>query len=1083
VLWASLAWAGTVGTISGKVTDAATGQPLPGVNVYLPQLQIGAITDEEGEFIIDNVPVGLHIIEFRMVGYATVRMKNVRVIMDQTTPLSVRMRTQVIQGQEVEVTAQRPLVEKDVTLKKTIRSEEEIRNLPTRDLSEMLTLESGFVQIKSSKYGIPGFEDRGIEQIHVRGGRSGEIGYTIDGMYIENPIYGGIGKGTRLNKYAVKELEVQTGVFSAEYGDAMSSIVNNITMTGGSKYEGRFTIERSNLGALSAPQDQLRDYQKYIGALGGPLIPGSDKITFYVSADYTTQAYRVLKFDDKVYLPNDPGNRVNRANKVNWLDRYSGWRKFGFDRTFDIFSKLHWRIDNHRQLNLSYWYVDSHFMTYSRVYQFYEEGKNVNRKWSERWALEFRDQINPKLYYTIRLSRFTQQMKIGVRNGDMDGDGYPDWVEYKIGTEARGVHNGVDYHGECDIPYENGERYGPGAEVENNTDKPIELESWGPGCLRTQVVYYERKPEYVGTSQFDTSYVISIPHGGAIIIEPYDKIRIRDKFLEEVVDEAGNVISSKSYSNGYLINPLDSLEYYDKRGNRHMWHYGDPLTEYLAQGQYTEWSPMLFPDSTYNLYSSPPPTMTAEEIQAMRDSLYYIFFYEYFSAGADRYRHWTKSVTDEVKFDITWRASKHHQLRTGVDFKRHLITFDETQLPWLARPYGETYGLPGTVERKNGWEAFLYGTGEKMPLEIGAYIKDKLEYPWMTVNIGLRVDLQNPEDSTWADPRNPASGLVPSKWKVLWSPRIGISHVITDKATFTFGYGKFYQNPTYRNVYLNNARDLTTPLPIVGNANMQAQKVSSYEFGLNLQFADYWRLGLVGWSKDYSDLAATERVKAFPYSYSVMVNYDYGSARGIDFSLEKRGGGPWTALLQYTLSRATANRADPWQGYRSSDTPETMPKKEVLMNYDRTHNLTITGGVHLNRKNTPGIGGFYPLANSTVYLTFVAMSGAPYTPFDINLNRPGATNSERMPWYIETNLAARKNFKWSGVRWTAGLIVRNLFNRKNVIDIYEETGSPTDPGRIRTQAIEEGSSSSTLYDRPYYFSNPRQIDLTLEASF
>jgi hypothetical protein len=188
-------------------------------------------------------------------------------------------------------------------------------------------------------------------------------------------------------------------------------------------------------------------------------------------------------------------------------------------------------------------------------------------------------------------------------------------------------------------------------------------------------------------------------------------------------------------------------------------------------------------------------------------------------------------------------------------------------------------------------------------------------------------------------------------------------------------------------------------------------------------------------------------------------------------------------VTQYTLSRATANRADAWEGYRSSDTPETMPKKEVLMDYDRSHNLTITGGYQFSKKNSPKIRGMYPLNNTTTYLTLVATSGAPYTPFDINLNRPGATNSERMPWYIETNLAVRKNFRVGPTKLTAGLIIRNLFNRENVIDIYEETGSADDPGRQNTEAIEAGIYSTTLWDRPYYYSDPRQIDLTLEASF
>ncbi|MCF7802317.1 MAG: TonB-dependent receptor, partial [Candidatus Marinimicrobia bacterium] len=393
LLGSNLTFAATVGTIAGTVVDDNTGEPLPGVNIVVEGLGLGTSSDIEGDYFIENVPVGRYTLKATMIGYDALTYEDVRVIMDQTTRINFRMQEGFVQGKEVVITAERPMVEKDVTVKKIVRSAEEIQNLPVRDLTEMLTLQSGVIQIKSAEYGIPGFEDRGIEQIHVRGGRSGEIGYTIDGMYIENPIYGGIGKGTRLNKYAVEELEVQTGVFSAEYGDAMSSIVNNISFTGGAEYEVKLTVEGS--GVSPQKNDQLRDYQKIAGRLSGPILPHlGDKFTFSISGDITTGAYRTLKFDDKVYDPNDVGGVNNQANKVNWLDRYDGWRSFGFDNTSDIFTKLHWRIDNYKQVNFTYWYVNSEFKTFDRFYQFYEEGKNINRKWSERYNVEFRHQLN-----------------------------------------------------------------------------------------------------------------------------------------------------------------------------------------------------------------------------------------------------------------------------------------------------------------------------------------------------------------------------------------------------------------------------------------------------------------------------------------------------------------------------------------------------------------------------------------------------------------------------------------------------------------------------------------------------------------
>ena len=68
------------------------------------------------------------------------------------------------------------------------------------------------------------------------------MAYMIDRMYIRNPIYGGIGNGTRLNKFAIQEFDWQPGGFNAEYGDAMSAVSNLHTMTGSSTYSFKFNF-------------------------------------------------------------------------------------------------------------------------------------------------------------------------------------------------------------------------------------------------------------------------------------------------------------------------------------------------------------------------------------------------------------------------------------------------------------------------------------------------------------------------------------------------------------------------------------------------------------------------------------------------------------------------------------------------------------------------------------------------------------------------------------------------------------------------------------------------------------------------
>jgi outer membrane receptor for Fe3+-dicitrate len=419
--------------------------------------------------------------------------------------------------------------------------------------------------------------------------------------------------------------------------------------------------------------------------------------------------------------------------------------------------------------------------------------------------------------------------------------------------------------------------------------------------------------------------------------------------------------------------------------------------------------------------------------------------------------------------DLTSQVGRHNQIKTGVDYKTHDIIFDEVQLPWLSTPYTEKY--------------------HRVPQEFAGYFQDKIEYPWMVINAGLRFDAANANDSMWVNPRDPNSALEPTKWEFLWSPRLGFSHVITDKSTFTFGYGIYYQNPTYRDIYNNiDERDdldqfFSSAVPLMGNPNVSAQKVTSYEFGLNTEVARDYVFGVVGWSKDYSNMNSTEQVRSGSVTYTTFVNYDYGSARGADFIFEKRRGRFLTGNIQYTYSVAKGNRSDPWEGYRNGENPLNMPKNEVLQDYDRTHDFSAQLTFKVPKGFGIPIGSYNLFQNTMTNLTFVGISGAPYTPILPN-DQAGPQNSERMPAYYTTNLAFRKYIDLFGSsRMVLGLVCTNLFNRKNTLYVYPRTGTADNPGGIDEGYILDGIRSSTYYDRPWYYDDQRSIDFFVEVEF
>jgi hypothetical protein len=973
VLILPTAQAATVGKIVGRVVDKESGDPLPGCNIIVTGTAVGAATNVDGYYIIINVPPGVYSVKASMMGYQQMLKTQVSVNMDKTTTVDFSLPIEAIEGETVEVIAERPLVEKDVTVKKTVISAAEIRSAPVQDLTQMFALQAGVVAIDYQSYGIPGFAERGVEQIHVRGGRSGEIGYVFDGMYIKNPTYGGKGMGTRLNKYAVEEMVTETGVFSAEYGDALSSMQNWITRTGDfEKYEGVFRYQTSEIGGSLANKPNTFFYPMYLqglkdwaGAFGGPVPLTKNKVSFFISGESTHEKGRVLEFDNKTwtdgpipgnspynpvanylppYNPNDPNDHSDP------LDRVPGWSALGHNNTWDVFGKLAWKIRPNMKLVYTSWIVSTDMVLYdnageSLAFRYYPEGKNYTLLNTDRQSLEWTHQISSKTFYTLRLARFYQLRRYLVKNADVDGDGSPDWVETRLNTDPH-----------------------------NAKSKPTDSDGDG-------------YPD-----EFERNLTLMR----------------NDIDSNELPDDA---------SHNANIYPDPSLY---------------PLTgEWLDSWQYNGWG------------SSAP-------------------YYDYFVEGSGRYFHRSYADTYEARFDLTSQVNMHHQVQFGMNGKSHNLFYDEIQLPWIATPYTEYY--------------------HKYPREFSGYLQDKIEYPYMTINLGLRLDVNNYNTTTWEDPNDPSSPLVPTKTQYKWSPRIGISHIITDRATFTFGYGIFHQLPTYRNIYQNSERDLTTWSPIVGNALVGAQKLTAYEFGVRNQIADEWVVGLVGWSKEYSELDATERVPAFPFSYTISKGIDYGTARGFDASVEKASlKTPWSARFMYTYSVAKANRADPWEGYRNTDTPETMPKREILMNYDRTHEFSVMGGYRTAKSRGFSLFGMHPLSNSMVNLIVFAESGAPYTPTIDNI--PQETNSERTPWINFVTASYQKIIPIGRFQLKFGLQIDNIFDRKNVYDVYPETGKPNDPGRRANDRIAAGLNSETAYDLPFFYGPRRSIQLSTEIEF
>jgi len=229
-------FAGVTGKIAGTVRDAATGDPLPGVNIILTGTTMGAATDLEGKYFIINVPPGTYSVEASMIGYETLRKTGVLVTTDHTTPVDFSLTQTTITGKEVTVTAEREVVQMDMSASQISSTADEIAKVPlVRDIREYINLQAG------------------IENDMIRGGGLDQTQFMMDGLTVvdnrtNQPVQ-------MVNLSAIKEISIIKGGFNAEYGNVRSGLINIITKDPPQKYSGsidfRITVPARKHGGPS----------------------------------------------------------------------------------------------------------------------------------------------------------------------------------------------------------------------------------------------------------------------------------------------------------------------------------------------------------------------------------------------------------------------------------------------------------------------------------------------------------------------------------------------------------------------------------------------------------------------------------------------------------------------------------------------------------------------------------------------------------------------------------------------------------------------------------------------------------------
>ncbi|MEN8192740.1 MAG: TonB-dependent receptor [Bacteroidota bacterium] len=392
----------TTGKISGSVVDAETDAPLPYANVMIEGTQIGAATDMNGDYYILNVSPGNYSLRVQMMGYGAKVVSNVVVSVNRTTSIDVSLSETLLVGEEVVVTAAKVSLKKDQTSSVQNVSAEQIEMLPVENLNQVVQMQAGVVDG------------------HFRGGRLTEVAYLIDGMQV-NEVFSGQSTNVSVETEAAQDLEVITGTFNAEYGKAMSGIVNVVTKEGGNNFKVNVTGYLSNyytthsdvfIGLSGTEVTRNQDYKLLFE---GPIV--KDYITFFTNFRYQDNkghisGIRRFSIDDYTDFttPNVFEEDTKWDTEINgekYYSEHTGDNAFvpiTTSMSYSAMGKLTFKLHTNLKLSFMGTLNYNEYQNTGHRYKYRPDGRATNYKKSLMYMMQINHFISNSAFHELKVS-------------------------------------------------------------------------------------------------------------------------------------------------------------------------------------------------------------------------------------------------------------------------------------------------------------------------------------------------------------------------------------------------------------------------------------------------------------------------------------------------------------------------------------------------------------------------------------------------------------------------------------------------------------------------------------------------------
>lgn len=424
------------GIIAGKVVDKKTGEPLPSVNVAVKGTYYGAVTDFDGKFTISNINPGTYNIEVSLLGYKSVQFTGIKVNAGETFSLDVKMEETVLSlGQEVVIVGEKPLFNIEETQSRRSLTSEDIKASAVQNIKDVVSLQTGVVQTDN--------------EIHIRGGRGYENAFLIDGVSVQDPL-AGTGFGLQIAPAAIQEIEVLTGGYNAEFGQATSGVVNITTKEGATKYSGSLEYKRDHFGfnnnnrsnfntdifeaSLSGPEPLTT----YLLPSMGITIPGSVGFfgTFYgnFTDGYTRWVEQLvngkpvgyqLRVPTQLHSSLYPGNTFlapRRSNNWSWLSKIT-WKPSATFKLAYTYTQSIVIDQNSQTVQATLERVEPN-PGFQYEFQNIPDSSNTFTQRNIQHSLSLTHTLSSQTFYELRVSRYTARVR-----GDANGKYFTEYTE------------------------------------------------------------------------------------------------------------------------------------------------------------------------------------------------------------------------------------------------------------------------------------------------------------------------------------------------------------------------------------------------------------------------------------------------------------------------------------------------------------------------------------------------------------------------------------------------------------------------------------------------------------------------------